>query len=290
MKVATHNGVFHADDVFACACLRLALGEVEVLRSRDLSVLDNADVVFDVGGEYAPERGRYDHHQRGGAGGREDGTPYAAFGLGWKAYGRNSIRVLTNEDEERILQLVDERLVRHIDAADCGYGEAPRGYSISQAISSLNPTWDSGGDFDEAFESATKVAEAILKAEIARAAGEIKAESIVLNAIRGASDPRVVVLEKFCPWQNILPSASSEALFVVFPSESNTFMVQAVPPEAGSFGKRKPLPEPWGGLRDEEFSSLTGVEDGVFCHPGLFIAGARSLQGAMTLASLALAE
>jgi len=35
MLVATHPGNFHADDVFAVATLGLALGELDVVRTRD---------------------------------------------------------------------------------------------------------------------------------------------------------------------------------------------------------------------------------------------------------------
>ncbi len=68
MRVATHPGGFHADDVFAIAALRLVHGDLEVVRSRDPEVLAAADLRVDVGGRYAPATGDFDHHQRGGAG------------------------------------------------------------------------------------------------------------------------------------------------------------------------------------------------------------------------------
>ena len=43
-----------------------------------------------------------------------------------------------------------------------------------------------------------------------------------------------------------------------------TRRVQAVPVESGSFLSRKPLPEPWRGIRDAELSALSGIEDCVF--------------------------
>ncbi|NXF87952.1 MYG1 protein, partial [Eubucco bourcierii] len=38
--------------------------DAEVVRTRDPQILAQCDVVVDVGGEYDPERHRYDHHQR----------------------------------------------------------------------------------------------------------------------------------------------------------------------------------------------------------------------------------
>jgi uncharacterized UPF0160 family protein len=61
-----------------------------------------------------------------------------------------------------------------------------------------------------------------------------------------------------------------------------------VPVAPGSFVARQDLPASWSGLRDQELAAVTGVADSVFCHSNLFIAGARSLGGALRLAALAL--
>src|SRR3990167_8310800 len=83
--VVTHSGNFHTDEVFACAVLSLLNdGNIEVIRSRDSEVWATGDYVVDVGGEYNSERGRFDHHQEGGAGVRPNGIPYSSFGLVWK--------------------------------------------------------------------------------------------------------------------------------------------------------------------------------------------------------------
>jgi uncharacterized UPF0160 family protein len=37
----------------------------KLIRTRDPAVIAQADIVVDVGGEYIPEKHRYDHHQRG---------------------------------------------------------------------------------------------------------------------------------------------------------------------------------------------------------------------------------
>ena len=85
MKVATHPGNFHADDVFAIAALELVHGPLEVVRTRDPERQAAADLRVDVGGRSDPAAGDFDHHQKGGAGTRENGIPYASFGLVWRA-------------------------------------------------------------------------------------------------------------------------------------------------------------------------------------------------------------
>jgi uncharacterized UPF0160 family protein len=62
-----------------------------------------------------------------------------------------------------------------------------------------------------------------------------------------------------------------------------------VPPEPNSFGQRLALPAAWGGLRDDEFSAASGIADGVFCHPSLFICAARTRTSAIMLAQKAMA-
>ena len=65
MKIATHNGKFHADEVFAISLLRRLerFADAEIIRTRDTELLKTADVVVDVGGQYDPSTHRYDHHQ-----------------------------------------------------------------------------------------------------------------------------------------------------------------------------------------------------------------------------------
>ncbi|MBJ7331701.1 MAG: MYG1 family protein, partial [Solirubrobacteraceae bacterium] len=75
MKVATHDGSFHADDVFAIAALRLRHPDLEVVRTRDSDAHAAADLRVDVGMRFDPEAGDFDHHQKGGAGTRENGVP-----------------------------------------------------------------------------------------------------------------------------------------------------------------------------------------------------------------------
>src|SRR3989338_5197622 len=89
--IITHDGKFHADDVFAVATLLLILRRespsVSIVRSRDSALVARADFVIDVGGQYNEEKNRFDHHQIGGAGERKNGIPFAAFGLVWKKFG-----------------------------------------------------------------------------------------------------------------------------------------------------------------------------------------------------------
>jgi uncharacterized UPF0160 family protein len=90
------------------------------------------------------------------------------------------------------------------------------------------------------------------------------------------------VLDKFHPWQEVAIE-DPDVLLCVFPSETGEWMVQCVPPELGSFDKRLPLPEEWAGLRNEDMDKMTGVDGCIFCHPGRFIMGHKTREGALEL-------
>lgn len=282
--IATHNGVFHADDLLAVALLLRQHPDAEVVRTRDPEVIEAADYVVDVGGKYDAATSRFDHHQRGGAGTRENGVPYSSFGLVWRHYGA---------EHPDVHRLVDESLAQPIDAADSGfdiYKETLDGvhpHTSSHLLASLNPGWNEENeesDFDGAFMRALRVASVILGREIARAKGLVEAEEVVRKAISDAEDPRVVVLSRFAPWQNTVVTEAPEALFVIFQAPTGDYRIQCVPDAVDSFGKRKALPEAWAGLRGDELAEATGVSDAVFCHNGRFIAGAKSLEGVTEMA------
>jgi uncharacterized UPF0160 family protein len=284
ITIATHNGNFHADDVFSIAALKNIFPSFNLIRTRKLDLIGKADIVIDVGGEYDADAGRFDHHQRGGAGERENGIPYSSFGLVWQKYGLEICQ--GNQD---VANSVDAGLVSTIDAIDCGHVEGIyKGISLSRTISMFNPTWEEESNFDECFDEAVDFASRILTRFIASASGGINAKDIVAKAIDNAEDPRVIVLEKYTPWKKTVHALSDKALYMVYPSQSGQWIIQTVPVEPGSFEDRKPLPKEWAGLSDDAFKAVVGIDDVMFCHNGLFIAGAASFESIMKMASIAL--
>ncbi len=288
--IVTHDGKFHADDVFAAAALLLFLkGDAEVLRTRDREKIKRADFVIDVGGEYAPERNRFDHHQKEGAGARENGLPFAAFGLVWKHLGE---KIAGGSDAAK---RVDTKLVQPLDAYDNGvalFSETAFGvypYELSAIIQALNPSWrENQEETEERFHEAVLFAEKLILREIEAAQAESEARGKVEEAVKNAADARLVVLNEDLPWKETLARFSAP-LFVVHPQEKQWF-VECVRDNPSIFVNRKDLPESWAGLRDEECVCATGVPDAVFCHRNRFMAVTRSREGAIQLAQKALAS
>jgi uncharacterized UPF0160 family protein len=64
--------------------------------------------------------------------------------------------------------------------------------------------------------------------------------------------------------------------YAISPMPSGNWMVDAMPPEPGSFAQRLLLPEAWPGLRDADFAAASGVKDALFVHTRRFVDAAKS--------------
>ncbi|WP_028067749.1 MYG1 family protein [Solirubrobacter soli] len=287
MKVATHPGNFHADDVFAVAVLQLIHGELEVVRTRDAV---DADVRVDIGGRSDPATGDFDHHQRGGAGERANGIRYASFGLVWREFGP------TLAGGEDAANAIDERLVQGVDANDTGQNistalvEGIRPMTVSGVIGAMNAHWDeewTSEEEDARFLEAVAFARGVLERELSGAKAYRRGLDIVRGAIARAEDPRLIELDRKAPWHETVVTTAPDALYVIYP-KSDGWGMQAVPKALGEFANRKDLPEPWAGHSDDELAAITGVPDAMFAHTKRFYASARSREGILALARQAL--
>jgi uncharacterized UPF0160 family protein len=293
MLIATHDGSFHADDVFAIAALGLLGDPIEVVRTRDREALAQADVRVDVGFRDDAANGDFDHHQRDFDGVRDNGVRYASFGLVWREFGA---RICAGD--RGVADTVDQTLVQAVDANDTGQQltrsliDGVRPLTVNAIIGGFNARWDETLTPEaegERFDAAVALAQGILAREIASAESGRRSERIVREAIAGASDPRIVELPVNAPWKQVLVPEAPDALFVIYPKRQG-FGLEAVPRELGSFENRRNLPAAWGGLEGADLVSATGVEDAVFCHAKRFLAVARSRGGVERLAELALRD
>lgn len=288
MRIATHDGKFHTDEVMAISLLALIFPEAEIVRTRDPQVLATCDIVVDVGGQYDPNKGRFDHHQKGGAGEWPDSTKLSSFGLVWKAYGAH----LTPDLE--VHNAIEQHLVIPVDARDNGQQPERRVRdipSLADFIDALNGAWDETVDEYAAFKEAVVFAGLYLDRLIARVTAEHRANELVRHAIReNREEPSLLVLDRGMPWQRTVIKEDLEAELVVLPGQpgSGEWFVQAIPLKLGTQQPfRRRLPKAWGGLSDQALIEKTGVPDAKFCHNAGFIAVAGSREGALALAKAA---
>jgi uncharacterized UPF0160 family protein len=291
MLIATHDGSFHADDVFAIAALALLGDPVEVVRTRDPEAVAKADLRVDIGFRDDAASGDFDHHQRDFEAARDNGVRYAAFGLVWREFGA---RVCHGDQE--VADAVDAALVQSVDANDTGQQLTQsliggvRPLTVNGIIGGFNARWDEAvapEEEDARFDAAVALAQGIIVREVASAASSRRSERIVREAIAAAADPRVVELPANAPWKQVLVPEAPDALFVIYPKRQG-FGLEAVPRELGSFDNRRDLPSAWGGLEGADLTAVTGVEEALFCHAKRFLVVARSRAAIQRLAELAL--
>lgn len=316
--LATHSGTFHADDVFGIAVLMGVFPDYTLVRTRREERLAQADFVVDVGGEWDAARGRFDHHQRGFDGARParevdgasvPGVGYASAGLLWTAYGKDYVQTVAQsrgyplDDAEvaRTVAAIDHALVQYLDLVDTGQADvAPGIFGLSALISQLNTSWIEEQNLekdaiaalqDQRFLQAVATTRQFLDQAIVKHIAQIRAVATVRQAPRLLGGRVLHLSEGGMPWSRVVVDEMPDVMLVVYPdSEGRQHQIKTVPVTVGSFDSRMDLPEAWAGLRDAEMAAVTDVPDSVFCHMNLFIAGARSLEGALRLCELALQQ
>lgn len=292
ITLGSHNGNFHADDVFAIGALTLLHPEYKILRSRDPEVWAQCDYLVDVGGVYDHENKIYDHHFKDGPT-YEDGLRMSSIGLVWKHYGESIC------GSKEVAERVCRKLIRTLDAHDNGINLTQRAegipdvneVSISTIVSAMNPP--NLENVDDVFAVEAVKAADILKAYIANAKKWFASKAEVEESLKKALGANLQYMEvgENCNWmEHLLNAEGNESiLFVLYPSDGKWYS-RTVPVSNGSFESRKDFPEKWGGLRDEEFSQVAGIKDGVFCHHARFICGSMSKESTTKLIKDAIAE
>ncbi|MEK9184718.1 MAG: MYG1 family protein, partial [Patescibacteria group bacterium] len=224
-------------------------------------------------------RNKFDYHQEGGAGERENGIPYASFGLVWKKVGVQLC------DSQTITDSIDKKLVQPLDAHDNGIEIVNSlfkniyPYTIGHAIYA----------FGEAFAKAVIFAKGVLAREINTSKNDEDSRKLIVKAYENASDKRVIIFDvsydEFIV--NEVMQKFPEVLYMLYPRDEK-WNLKIIRKDPQKFEAKKPFPAEWAGKRDEELAKITGVTDAVFCHNKRFLAVADSKEGALKLAELAL--
>ncbi len=285
LVVATHDGKFHADEVFACAILKRIYPGMKIIRTRDLKELNKADMRIDVGGKYNPKTNDFDHHQASFNLKRKSGILYSSCGLIWKNFGRKVVN--SNEGWEYI----DRNLIEFIDADDNGitYSNGVVNlYSLHEVIKSFDPAWDLLDKENERFFEALSFAEKILDNEISKANWIKKGEEIVRDCIKKSSGSFVVLPYPGLPKSDLIKN--KDIKFFVFPAKKDEWISVSVPVEEKSFVRRKYFPKSWAGLTGEKLEKVCGIKGAKFCHKEIFISAAKTKEAIIEMTKIALME
>lgn len=296
IKVATHNGKFHPDEVLACAALSIWAEKdnsvLKIIRTRDPKLIDTADMVVDVGMVYDGDKKRFDHHQKGGAGVRSNDIPYASFGLVWKHYGE------AVSGSKELADLIEKKLVLPIDARDNGVNisEATHlgviEYSLGSALSSFNTTWlEDSVSNDQQFFKALDLTKMVIEREVVEARASLEGYRLTKKLILKQKTPEILILESYCDWGKAV-SEFKEIKFVIYPNKTaENWHAQVGRDDFEVYGNdRVNFPNEWRGLRDGDLSKVSGIPDAIFCTSGGWLAVARTRTAALQMAKLTLSK
>lgn len=269
----THGGKFHADDVFSAALLKIRNPQINVVRT--FQVPDGfSGIVFDIGA------GIYDHHQEG-AEVRENGVPYAAFGLLWREFGESILGKYLSEDQaKKEMAYFDKKFIQPLDEND----NTGSGNQLAESISVFNPNWDSDESPDRCFSEAVDFAAIILNKEIDRIVSVQRAKELVEAALANSKE-NIVILPRFAPWKMVL--VPSEAVFVVYPSQRGGYSAQVIPVDFDTKEAKCDFPKEWAGKSEDELQEITGIPTLTFCHKSCFLISADSLEDIIKACNLA---
>lgn len=317
MKIGTHNGAFHCDEVLACSMLKRLpeFSDADIVRSRDPAVLDGCDIVVDVGGVYDHGKKRYDHHQKTFSDtmktlvqGKEWETKLSSAGLVYVHYGREVIAsILQTKDQQLLDKMYDkiyDKFIEEVDANDNGIAthDGPPRYAVTTTLASrvagLRPAWnDTVQDFDAGFYKAMDMVSKEFEdrvrfyAEVWWPARRVVA-SVMEKRFEVHPSGRILAFdETFCPYKEHLfeleeeQGLTGQILFTIFEDSTNkSWRVGTVPLRPDSFECRRTLRSEWKALRNDELDAKSGIEGCVFVHAAGFIGGHNNREGALQMA------
>jgi len=201
-KIITHNGQFHADEVFACALLQNVFGDIPIERTRDISIDDihNPDVwILDVNGAFDESLHLFDHHQD----------------VNLESSNMLVLNYLRDEkiiNEDLYYKLIgDFKSISHID---CSGFESFNGFQVNTLIKSFN-------SIENGFEAALKTAENYIMTKVI--------DCMLIEKSRQLFDDGEAIsfMVKICEDYPIFWKSYNECEFLIAPDSNGRWCVHA---------------------------------------------------------------
>lgn len=296
--LVTHSGGFHADELLSSVVLTRLFPQARIVRSRSPEWITPASdrLIYDVGRSFDADLGVFDHHQtptplRG------TGQPFSSFGLIWAHFGRDYLRDfgVPDADVAPLHATFDSDFVLPVDLLDNGAvdpsdaGPVLSGLQLPMLLEQLKPVFDerTAEGEDAAFADALPVARAFVEGRVRHLAADLRAHSIVSQAIQETGDSPILELPRGMPYRAAIETAGADhLLFVVHPRDGD-WALNGIRLGEDTFAQRADLPVAWAGLTDADLEAASGVPGARFCHSGRFIAVASSREAILQMAALA---
>ncbi|OQS54437.1 metal-dependent protein hydrolase domain-containing protein [Ecytonucleospora hepatopenaei] len=308
LKFITHSDSFHADEIIATAFLLEVYNDrdVELVRSRDMNVIETGDIVYDVGFVCDPKKKRFDHHMATFTETFNDkyNVKLSSAGLIFKYYHKElftkkfNFNCYTKEVQEFITDKIYREYFLPADALDNGYDfhydllgiESARPRSIQDMVAAYNVH----------FIESAKNYEAVQLTNFSRALEMVREDlknylSFIFESYACEMEEAMREIKEnknkniFIPNKNYNRSLLQDLLdnhdevkFVIFTKGKN-YRIYAVNKKGKQFETRCPLKKEWRGTRDEELQKISGISEITFVHATGFTGGASTLEAAIKM-------
>ena len=290
MKIVTHDGTFHTDELVAIALLRkfVLSKNVEIIRTRDEEkiqkyLLDKNVYVVDVGRKFEENLKNFDHHQRSFNEKWEDGIVLSSCGLVWRYIKR---RGYLKKYDRRSIKNIEERIIKKIDLHDNGFGR----WTFAHIFSAFNRENSSMEDFNKALEMASYYIENILYQEKLNEKNEI----IFNNDFDKYQDEEIFFSQISIKNGYLLKKLANETKALVFIYKSNEhddeerWYIKSIKRDFEE--QDEPIgalaPENLRGLSYKVLTEQTGIKGAVFVHRSGHMAVFKSKKSAVKFANI----
>lgn len=318
MLIATHDGSFHADETLACAILTYLYENSNIIRSRDLDVLEKADIIIDVSGKN--DHKHFDHHSNDFKDCRSNGIRFATAGIMWYKFGLEFLKKLNSSlnlmiDDEQVFQnafyKIDREIMYMVDLNDNGqlndylneqieittaneqkivdtlnefYQYDP---SIPYIVATQNLSNVSAEEQNKAFLATVKLLKQIL---IGACQHALLSENGIKKVLACYNGGKLLVMHEHLPWSNAVFAnfeLFKDCILAVYPDRKRGFRIQSLPfSKAERFKNKCKAPLAWRGLDDDQLDKATGLNGTIFVHRAGFTGGAKDFDIAMEMAKM----
>ena len=265
LKVVTHDGKFHPDEIFACVLLSWShVGQLSFIRTRNQTSLERYKksdqyYVIDVGDEHDPSKLNFDHHQATFNCVGENGDLLSSCGLMWKYL----LEQPNFRETWNVTPFIEKKVTEFtimVDRHDNGVEYAPE----LDFITMYNyANFDSKVRFKQAFRAAENYFFQKLTSWRIHEEQEKKEDIAINNAVNGIifSEEKLSVSEKINGTPNYLLVCERSKDEYVIVSLNQFYEVD--------FSVRCPAPAEWSGLHEKDIKKFD--KSLIFSHKNRFL-------------------
>lgn len=299
MRLVTHDGTFHYDEVLATAILTKIYPDSEIIRTREESIIQTGDIIYDVGRVYDPLNRRFDHHQNtfNEFFSSKYNVKLSSAGLVFKHFHEKLFEKYGMYKKSPVYEDMVDKVYSEFflpaDAIDNGYDSIfgqiiPR--TVADVVVNFNVDTRNSADQERRFISAlqfvSKDLDNYLNCTLCYYAPSYESMYNVISNFEGdifVTSERVSrqVINDICE------RLQKDIKFVIFHGEGDP-RIYSVPKTSKKFELKCPLHAEWWGLAGNELVKASGITGSVFVHANGFTGENKTLEGAIKMCELSL--